>query len=172
VAEIPKRVVWAVRELDVQPADRVLEVGCGDGYALNLIAAQSPGVRVVGVDRSALAIRAATKRNGDGLRSGRVQLVESELAELRLDDRFSKVFALNVNVFWHRPKKELAVIRDLLDPGGLLLVLFEPPSAAQIDEIAGLCQRNLEAGGFSVDEVSRAKLPTSAGLLIRATAPA
>ncbi|HSJ09549.1 MAG TPA: class I SAM-dependent methyltransferase [Longimicrobiales bacterium] len=168
MAAIPRRVTWAVRELDVQPADQILEVGCGDGHALSLIA-QTPGVRVVGVDRSALAIRAATKRNGDGLRSGRVQLVESELAELRLADRFTKVFALNVNVFWHRPKKELAVIRDLLVPGGVLLVLFEPPSADQIDEIAGLCRRNLEAGGFSVEEVSRAKLPASVGLLIRAT---
>lgn len=172
MAETAKRVLWAVKQLQLQPDDTILEVGCGDGSALSLIAPRLTRGRIVGVDRSKLAIRAAEKRNREGLKAGTVSLVESELAELRLSDQFGKAFALNVNVFWHRPKKELAVLRGLLAPGGQLLLMFEPPSADQIDHIAELTRRNLEANGFEVTGETRAQLQASAGLLIRAAVEA
>lgn len=168
MAETPKRVLWAVKQLEVGPDDTILEIGCGDGSALSQIAPRLSRGRIVGVDRSELAIRAAQKRNRDGLQAGKVWLVHSELAELRLTERFVKAFALNVNVFWHRPRKELAVLSNLLEPEGRLSLMFEPPSADQLDQIAELTRRNLEANGFNVTNEVRAKLPASAGLLIQA----
>jgi len=168
LAETPKRVLWAVKQLDIQSRDTILEVGCGDGSALNQIAPRLTGGRVVGVDRSELAIRAAQKRNREGLTAGTVWLVQSELADLELSERFAKAFALNVNVFWHRPKKELAVLKSLLALGGQLSLMYEPPSADQLDHIAELTRRNLKANGFDVTDDVRAKLPASAALLIKA----
>jgi SAM-dependent methyltransferase len=168
MAEVPKRAVWAARQLEVAPADRILEVGCGDGSALSLILPRLTAGRAVGVDRSAVAIKAAARRNADAVRTGRLTLVQAEIAELRLDERFTKAFALNVNVFWHRPRKELAVLRDLLGPDGRLFLMFEPPAAEQVPHFAELCRRNLEANDFVVEDELRANLPASAALLLRA----
>jgi SAM-dependent methyltransferase len=171
LAETPKRVLWAVKQLGVASGDTILEVGIGDGSALGLITSRLDGGRVVGVDRSELAIRAAGKRNRAALNAGTLTLVHAELAGLRLEQQFAKIFAINVDVFWHRPKKELAALRELLLPAGQLLLIFEPPSADQMGKIAELTRRNLEANGFEVAGEVRADLPASAVLMVRAVLP-
>jgi SAM-dependent methyltransferase len=168
MAETPKRVLWAVKQLDVAPGDTILEIGSGDGSALSLIASRIGSGRVVGVDRSEHAIRAARKRNQPALKTGKLSLVQSELADLRLPQQFSKIFAINVNVFWHRPKKELAALRELLLPHGELSLMFEPPSTDQLGHIAELTRRNLEANGFEITGESRADLAASAAVMVRA----
>jgi SAM-dependent methyltransferase len=170
--EIPTRITWAVKQLEVVADDVILEVGCGDGLALNRIAMLLDTGHIVGVDRAETAIRAAGKRNQDGLKSGKVSLIRSEIADLEPTERFAKVFAVNVDVFWHRPRKELSAIRDLLLPDGRLFLMYEPPSSDHLDKISELTRRNLEANGYSVIADTRAKLKASAGLLITAVSAA
>ena len=52
---------WLVDLLDVQPEDRVLEVGFGPGVAIELLAARASRGRVAGVDPSDVMVRQATK---------------------------------------------------------------------------------------------------------------
>src|SRR4051812_26536904 len=57
---------WVVSLLDVQPTDRVLEVGCGPGIALRALARRTTAV--YGVDRSPVMVQQARRRNrGAGL---------------------------------------------------------------------------------------------------------
>ena len=88
-----------------------------------------------------------------------------------LEERFDKIFAVNVNVFWLKPEKELAVIRNLLAPGGRLYLFYEPPFKAQGARAEAECRRNLTANRFEVEEVRWADLPPHAGLCLIA-APA
>ena len=50
---------WAVQLLDVQPADRVIELGCGPGVAIAALATRAIRGLVVGVDHSQVMIRQA-----------------------------------------------------------------------------------------------------------------
>src|SRR3979490_276212 len=54
---------WLVDLLDVQPEDRVLEVGFGPGVAIELIAARATRGLVTGVDSSHVMVRQAPNRN-------------------------------------------------------------------------------------------------------------
>jgi trans-aconitate methyltransferase len=75
------RLAWAVEQIDVQPADRVLEVGCGHGVAVTLICERLHDGTVVGVDRSPTLIRAATNRNTAHVAAGRARFLHASLHE-------------------------------------------------------------------------------------------
>jgi SAM-dependent methyltransferase len=148
------------------PGERVLEVGCGRGVAIGLVCEAADDVRVVGIDRSPAAIAAAEARNLAHVRSGRVRLVTAALAEASLDERFDRVFAVNVNAFWLAPARELAAVRRLLAPGGRLYLFYEPPSPARLERAAGACAEFLRQSGFTVERELRAALPPGPGLCI------
>jgi ubiquinone/menaquinone biosynthesis C-methylase UbiE len=64
--------------LDVQPTDRVLEVGFGPGIAISELSQRvGPSGHVFGVDRSAVMLEHATRRNAAAIRSGFVTLSQA-----------------------------------------------------------------------------------------------
>ena len=54
---------WAVQLLDVQPNERVIELGCGPGVAIAALATRAIRGLVVGVDHSQVMIGQALRRN-------------------------------------------------------------------------------------------------------------
>jgi SAM-dependent methyltransferase len=95
-----------------------------------------------------------------------VRLLNAALAGARFDERFDRVFAVNVNAFWLGPENELAVVRRVLAPGARLYVFYEPPSPAQLERAAEACTAFLREHGFAVEQVLRADLPPNLGLCI------
>jgi trans-aconitate methyltransferase len=61
---------WAVELLEVQPTDRVIELGCGPGVAVAALAERATQGLVVGVDHSEVMIGQARHRNADAIRQG------------------------------------------------------------------------------------------------------
>ena len=58
--------LWTVSVLDVARTDRVLDIGCGAGRAIELVAARVPDGHVCGIDLSHAMVRAAApQRMGD-----------------------------------------------------------------------------------------------------------
>ncbi|MFI2369640.1 SAM-dependent methyltransferase [Streptomyces sp. NPDC018833] len=137
MTSVPQRLAWAVEQLDVRPDDRVLEIGCGPGVAVDLVAARLTTGTVTAIDRSAHAVDTARRRNHAHISAGRADVLRLDLAELpRGDDRFDKIFAVNVNVFWtSAADREVALLRGLLAPGGTLSLFYEPPAPAMVREM-------------------------------------
>lgn len=130
---VPERIRWAVETLAVAPDDRILEIGCGRGVAVELICERLTGGRITAIDRSATAIDAATRRNAANVAAGKAVFDTVSLEALLPDgDRFDPVFAINVNLFWTRsPAVELDLIRRLLAPRGVLYLFYDAPSASK-----------------------------------------
>jgi ubiquinone/menaquinone biosynthesis C-methylase UbiE len=69
-----QRNVWAVGLLEVEPSDRVLEIGFGAGIAIRELSRRATHGLVCGVDHSDVMVRQATRRNADAVHAGRVEL--------------------------------------------------------------------------------------------------
>ena len=162
---IPDRIVWAVEMLALDPYDRVLEIGCGHGLAVALVCEKLGRGRLTAIDRSETMIATARQRNAAHVASGKVRFEAVALADADFGrQRFSKIFAVNVNLFWIAPSKELPIVRRYLRPDGALHLFFEPPSPAQLQPLAAKLTRRLEACGFEIGQVISGR-GSSAGAL-------
>jgi SAM-dependent methyltransferase len=113
----------AVDALDVGPDDFVLDLGCGGGEALRLIAQRAWRGVAHGVDASSLMLTRAARANREAVAGRRIRLVEARFEALPFPDgAFDKVLAVNVMYFWHDLDAIVAEIRRVLRPGGRLIV--------------------------------------------------
>ena len=140
-----ERLTWAAGVVAPRESDRVLEVGCGHGVLLSLLAGQAARGEVVGVDRSATMTATAARRNADAISHGRVRLVTAPLVAADLGAApFDVVVAFDVRAFWTPPAPEWDVVDRVLGPGGRVVVAFSlmtrdalEPVTAAIGRLAG-----------------------------------
>jgi ubiquinone/menaquinone biosynthesis C-methylase UbiE len=57
-----ERLRSVVEQLDIRPADRVLEIGCGHGVAATIVCERLDGGRLTAIDRSAKMIAGESPR--------------------------------------------------------------------------------------------------------------
>jgi len=154
---IPERVLWAVETLAVEPDDRLLEIGCGPGVAISLIAERLGAGTITAIDRSAVAVERARWRNAAHVESGLATIRRAALKELEpAGERFDKIFAVNVNVFWVRETgPELELIRRLLQPEGSLFLFYGgAPVEARTPPIADTVLGALTMHGFTATQLT------------------
>jgi SAM-dependent methyltransferase len=152
-----RRNVWAVGLLDVQPEDRVLEIGFGPGVAIHEIARRATNGLVVGVDHSEVMVRQATRRNAAAVRAGRVDLRLGTAEQMpAFDAPFDKILAVNSLMFWDDPVARLKELRELLRPGGRIAIAYQPRGPNASDETAAEAGEEIAAhfGAAGVTDVS------------------
>jgi ubiquinone/menaquinone biosynthesis C-methylase UbiE len=118
---------WVVSLLNVQPADRALEIGFGPGLAIAGLARAGAG-HVYGIDHSDVMLRQASKRNAAAIRAGRVTLIKASADHLppALNGPFDVIVAVNSLGFWPAPAERLAELRQRPAPGGRIAIVSQP----------------------------------------------
>jgi len=146
---------WVVSLLDVQPTDRVLEIGFGPGLAIaELDRRVGPSGHIYGIDHSDVMLRQATRRNAAATRAGRVTLTRASVEELppSLDGPFDAIFAVNSLGFWTAPAQQLKDLRRRLAPGGRIAIASQPRHPKVTRDPSLLARQTtdlLQAGGFT-----------------------
>jgi arsenite methyltransferase len=114
-----------VAALDLQPNDRVLEVGFGGGVGLATAISHEPTIALSGIDLSPEMVARCRKRFGD-----QVQLVQGSVeTQPFADGAFDKVFGANITYFWPDFERAARELLRVLAPGGLLALGIRPPEA-------------------------------------------
>jgi SAM-dependent methyltransferase len=169
--KIPARVSWAADLLQVHRDMRVLEIGCGRGFAAHTLTPELGAGGYVGIDRSKVAIQAARKLNAGAEERGIAAFHLGEFGKMDLGaKRFDAILAINVNAFWTDEGETAAASRALLKKRGKLLLVYELPSPARIDDITAATEANLKAGGFRLWTPVRPLEPAKAMLAVWARA--
>lgn len=148
------RIRWTISLLNIRPDDRLLEVGFGPGFALELVSSITSEGFIAGVDHSEVMVRQAGKRNAKAIRDGRVVLRLGSVSNLpKFNEPFDKIFTINSIHFSTEPIYCLKELRKLLRPGGLIAVTLQTRSRSATDtttkEIGKEIAMNLERAGFS-----------------------
>src|SRR5437899_7275536 len=71
-----------IQRLELQPTDRVLDIGFGGGYTFPIMAVLASAGRVHGVDFSESMVQLAEKRFADLIQQGRLELRVGDLRSL------------------------------------------------------------------------------------------
>jgi ubiquinone/menaquinone biosynthesis C-methylase UbiE len=121
---------WVVSLLDVQPTDRVLEIGFGPGVAIAELARRVTRGRVYGIDHSEVMVRQASNRNAAAIGDQRVELLHTSVDRLPLfAEPLDAIVAVNSVGFWPNPAAQLGELRGLLRPGGRIALASQPRCA-------------------------------------------
>jgi trans-aconitate methyltransferase len=168
VQTIPARIRWAVEVMDVQPADHVLEIGCGPGAGAELICSRLQTGKLFAIDRSESGVDRTKRRNAKYVEAGRLTVRQIDLATLRVPvKRLNKVFAFNVNLFWVRDcPDEIALLHERVLPGGSVFLFYEANRAELVPTIVQKASAALSEGGFRVSVVEQ-KAPAVVGIIGR-----
>jgi ubiquinone/menaquinone biosynthesis C-methylase UbiE len=118
---------WTVSLLDIQPQQRVLEIGFGPGVSTQIVAEKASQGFVAGIDHSQTMIQAASQRNAKAIQTGRMELKQGEVGSLPYpDESFDIVLSLHSIYFWQNPVECLREIKRVLRPDGRLAITIQP----------------------------------------------
>ena len=114
----PERVLAAARLARIGPDDLVLDLGCGSGAVLALVATTS-GCRGIGVEQRAAAVEAARARLDAAGCADRVEVrCQDVAAPLALPAGITVVLCLGSASLFGGTAEAIGAIRRLLPPGG------------------------------------------------------
>lgn len=116
---------WTIEQLQIQPNDCILDLGCGAGDALARLLQTDGTVRVTGLDRSPTIVRSALRRNRAAVRGQRAAVVEGNIGTIPFqDEQFDRVFSIHTLYFWEDVPVVLAEIERVLAPGGSFVITY------------------------------------------------
>ena len=123
--------------LDLQPHDRVLEVGFGGGYLMNRVVNTVTEGKITGIDISPAMVQYCSRRFRRFVQGGRLDLRCSPAESLPFPaGNFTKVCSVNSIFYWQDVQSALSEqLRVLVDGGRLVLCMT--------------CKEYLEKRGFS-----------------------
>lgn len=149
-----ERSLWVMDLLEIQPTDRVLEIGFGSGMDILRASRKARAGFVAGVDHSEVMVRQAARRNRSGVEAGQVDLRLGEARALPFPaEWFDRVFAINSAQFWRNRLGAVREIRRVLKRAGMVALAVQPrdPGAtADTTRATGeFLRRVLTEGGFA-----------------------
>jgi len=109
------------RILNIDKSDRVLDIGCGNGYMLNFLAKRLSAT-FDGVDISESILNSAKKRNRKFVQNGTMSFSVGVADKMPFkDSTFDKIYTLNTVYFWDDLNATMQEIRRTMKPRGLFV---------------------------------------------------
>jgi SAM-dependent methyltransferase len=144
---------WVAAFLERRRPQTVLEVGCGDGWVLELLRESQPSIRLAGLEPSAAACRRGNEA-GLEIQQGTVE------DQLHSGNRYDFIYCANVVEHVADPPRFVRGLRELLTERGAVLIICPcgnviDPELLFADHIHSFTRENLAA------LLEREGLPTS-----------
>jgi len=108
--------------MNLQPTDRLLDLGCGSGWLVRRLASLVPQGSVAGIDVSNEMVRRA---RAAGAAVPNAQFLQGTAEQIPLPEgSFTKVLSVESAYYWYDPARGLSEILRVLEPGGSAWILI------------------------------------------------
>lgn len=139
-----------IERMEIAPGARVLDLGCGNGWATRILAQTNAGVQAIGVDASPRMIAKADELHSFTIRA---RYDQGSFEDLEFKDKeFDRVFSMEALYYAKDLGKALSEAHRVLKPGGqadVLVDYFEESAAsANWGEVMGLELHRLDEAGW------------------------
>ncbi len=126
---------WGLEHIAIQPDATILDVGCGGGGAVRILAQAAPCGKVYGVDYSEDVLSTARRVNRALIKQGRVEIEHGSVSNLPFpNEMFNLATAFETTMFWPSLVNDLRQVQRVLKPGGALLIANEAYTDARFEE--------------------------------------
>ncbi len=106
----------------------ILDIGCGGGKAINMLATMKDIQKIYGIDRSKDILDVAIRLNKNYIKCNKVNISTGKASELKFNNNtFNYVFALETIQFWEPLNKCLAEVYRVIDSEGKLIIINRFP---------------------------------------------
>lgn len=151
--------------LDLEKADKILEVGFGGGALLSKILDTKPNKTVFGVDSSKDMVALGNKTLKKHIAKGLVKLDCFSVDALPYEsNQFTKICSVNTIYFWEDCSQALKELHRVLDEKGSLVITFGDEKSMRDDAVyqygfnlytSEEVQHILKSEGFVIDQVQQ-----------------
>ena len=108
-----------IKDLELEPRDKLLEIGYGPGIGIRMIAQKCEDCTIHGIDFSKLMYKRASRYNKQHIDAGRVQLQHGDFLKAPItQNNYDKIFCLNVVYFWDELRGPFEKVYSILTSGG------------------------------------------------------
>jgi trans-aconitate methyltransferase len=171
-----ERIAWAVEELNVQPGDRIMEIGHGPGVAVANLEKRYPECRIFGLDPSSVMHAQASRNNRQAIRKGQTTLrAMSAEAYVGQDAPFDLVFSINTLPFCEKPEDIVRKFSNWMRPRSRFVIVHQVPmitvSASELDERERLYKGWLTGAGLTLLRQQRLSAKPNPVLFLEAQNP-
>jgi len=120
--------------LEIQPNDKILEVGFAHGKVIRKYSARLKNGLFAGIDISETMLIAAKNRNRRLIRKGIVELKTASVEFIPYpDDFFDKIFSVHTVYFWKDYRRSFSEISRVMKQGAKLVIGFRYDEKAKDD---------------------------------------
>jgi trans-aconitate methyltransferase len=121
-----RRTDWVISLMNIESGDKILEIGYGPGIAVEKITKILTTGSITGIDISSVMQKQAFKRNLSEIKKGKARLSKGSIDSLGLNEKFDKIFGINVHLFWKDPVGEIVKLKQHLNNDGQIILALQP----------------------------------------------
>lgn len=144
---------WALDKLDLKPADKVLDVGCGGGAALKRLSGRIDSGKLYGIDYSEVSVEASKELNKADIESGKMEIHQGSVSKMPFEDNlFDAIITVESYYFWPDLEEDMREVFRVLKEGGTFMLIAEMYLNDDLDEHHIEMAKKFELRNLTVDE--------------------
>jgi ubiquinone/menaquinone biosynthesis C-methylase UbiE len=126
---------WGLSQIEIKQNDIILDIGCGGGSAVRIMAEKVTIGKVYGIDYSEECVQVSKAENSKFIKEGRAIINNGKVSELLFPDNyFDTITAINSHYYWPELPKDLSEVLRTLKPGGKIVIIGESYKGSKFEK--------------------------------------